>query len=237
MPSLSGDLGSTYGATHDPQQAAPCAMWEAGAGCCGSIGMPCQAFHDPELMCLNTCETSKAVCQGFGCFRVVDNGPHHHDLWMMDVNYFMYEPLKPAKSSEDEEASDGDDNEKDYVDGHCWLSALVQDVEAAAKTPLDDTGLRQTKWFLQQLEGCIPSSHMSAAGPGFAPLMLHIAQLELGPGPDFSSDDHHRMFARNRQEPIRFLDTPCDLRRSWAGTNKFRVVYQKSSSSTGAASP
>lgn len=219
-PSLSGDLGSTYAATHDPQQVAPCAMWEAGAGCCGSMGMPCQAFHDPELLCLNTCEMSKGVCQGFGCFRVVDNGPHHHDAWMMDVNYFMYEP-PPTILSDSEE---GEEDEDAYA-GHCWLVSLVKDVEHASKDPLDDTGYQQVKWFMSQLRPPPCETHFCAAGPGLTPMMYHLAHRELKAGPDFTSYRHYEIHAQMRHRPVKFLDTPCDLRQPCAGTNKFIDVY------------
>ena len=228
-PSLSGDLGSTYGATHDSTQVAPCAMWEAGAGCCGTIGMPCQGFHDPELLMLNTCEMSKAVCQGFGCFRVVDNGFYHHDQWCSDVNYFTRERDAPRQGT----VSDSTTSEDEEYAGDCWALALGKDLKQSARTPLDSTGYDQVVWFRNNLIKEKYESHFSAAGPGFAPMMYSILCYELEQGPDCTSFSHFLIFKGNRHEPIKHLDTPQDLREYTPGTDKFKYEYSNSSSSSG----
>jgi hypothetical protein len=172
---------------------------------------------------------SKAVCQGFGCFRVVDNGFYHHDQWCSDVNYFTRERDAPRQGT----VSDSTTSEDEEYAGDCWALALGKDLKQSARTPLDSTGYDQVVWFRNNLIKEKYESHFSAAGPGFAPMMYSILCYELEQGPDCTSFSHFLIFKGNRHEPIKHLDTPQDLREYTPGTDKFKYEYSNSSSSSG----
>ena len=223
-PPLAGDLGSSCGCVLNPSAVAPCAMWQAGAGCFGTTGLPCQAFHDPELLCLNTCEMVKAVCQGFGCYRVTNNGVYHHDLWMEDVRYFAQEPALSLDA--DPDAPDLDEIDDNSYDGHCFMLALAKDVEASKCKPLNGNGYKQVKWFQKNFRPRQCKPHISSAGLGLATLVYHIADHELQRGPDALTSRYVAMDIV-RKNNLGFLDAARDLNKRWSGTNKFKDVYSK----------
>jgi hypothetical protein len=225
-PPLSGDLGSSCGCVHNPHAVAPCSMWQAGAGCFGTIGHPCQALHDPELLCLNTCEMSKAVCQGFGCYRVTNGGAVHHDLWMEDVRNFAQEAVLSLEQQPG--APDLDMVDDNNYDGHCFMLALAKDVEASKCTPLNGHGYEQVKWFQRNFRPPYDHPHISSAGLGLATLVYHIADYELMMGPDVYSS-RYRALDVYRRTQFGFLDAARDLNQRWKGTNKFKDVYSKKS--------
>jgi hypothetical protein len=169
---------------------------------------------------------SKAVCQGFGCYRVTNGGAVHHDLWMEDLRYFAQE----ASLSLEEEpgAPDLDEVDDNKYDGHCFMLAQTKDVEAAKCTPLNGLGYMQVKWFQKNFRPPYDHPHISSAGLGLATLVYHIADYELMVGPDARASRYYAVDLHRRKQ-FGFLDAARDLNKRWTGTNKFKDLYSKKS--------